>query len=245
MNRWGARSTVGRLIRLPLRLIPPAAVVPVLTGPMRGMRWVAGSAPHGAWLGTLERPKLREFVGRLRPGMTVWDIGANVGLFALPSARVVGLSGRVYAFEPMARNIRLLRRHLELNRLANVEVCEEAVGEVTGVMWMAEGDSPSEFHAEPGGRLKVPAIALDDWFPESSSPPPDLVKIDVEGSETAVLRGGTCTFARYRPPVYLALHGESQRRACRRMLQDWGYYVASVDPGAPPEVSSEWLAEAV
>jgi FkbM family methyltransferase len=155
------------------------------------------------------------------------------------------MSGRVYAFELMTRNIRLLRQHLELNRLANVEVCEKAVGEVTGALLMAEGDSPSEFHADPGGRLKVPAVALDDWFPESGSLPPDLVKIDVEGSENAVLRGGARTFMRYRPPIYLALHGESQRRACRRILEDWGYRVVSVDPEAPPEVSSEWLAEVV
>ena len=91
-----SRSAVGRLIRLPLRLIPSEAVVPIVSGPMCGMKWIAGSMPHGAWLGTLERRKLSDFGKRLHMGMMVWDIGANVGLYSLLSARLVGSSGRVF-----------------------------------------------------------------------------------------------------------------------------------------------------
>jgi hypothetical protein len=117
-----SRSTLGWLIRVPLRLVPDTAVVPILSDPLRGMRWIAGSAPHGGWVGTLEREKLRSFVTRLRSGMTVWDIGANVGLYTLLSARVAGPTGRVYAFEPIPRNLRFLRRQIALNGLTNVEV---------------------------------------------------------------------------------------------------------------------------
>ncbi len=237
------RSLLGRFIRLPLRLIPPTAVVAVKTGPGRGMRWIVGSAPHGAWLGTLERDKLGPFVERLKSGMTVWDIGANVGLYTLPSARAVGPTGQVVAFEPMPRNLGYLRRHLSLNRLEGVVVCEVAVSDATAPLRMAEGDSPSEFHAEAGGSVEVKAVTLDDWRAESGSPPPDVVKIDVEGSDDAVLRGGAQSFANYRPSIYLALHGERQRRACRELLASWGYHVTSLQPGLGPDVSSEWLAE--
>jgi hypothetical protein len=127
-----SRSRLGRLLRLPLRLVPPTAAVRVLSGPLRGMRWIAGSAPAGAWVGTLERAKLKQFVRRLRRGMTVWDVGANVGLYTLPSARAVGPTGRVYAFEPMPRNLDLLRRHVAMNRLPNVEICEAAVADTGG-----------------------------------------------------------------------------------------------------------------
>ena len=77
----------------------------------------------------MERAKLKQFVRRLRRGKAVWDVGANVGLYTLPSARAVGPTGRVYAFEPMPRNLGLLRRHLAMNRLSNVEIYDVAVGD--------------------------------------------------------------------------------------------------------------------
>src|SRR5712691_6651041 len=106
---------IGGLIRLPLRLIPPTTILPVLAGPTRGMRWIVGSAPHGSWLGTSEREQLANFLSCIRSGMIVWDIGASVGLYTLPSARAVQCSGCVYAFEPMTRNLGYLRQHLSLN----------------------------------------------------------------------------------------------------------------------------------
>lgn len=237
------KQRFGRLIRMPLRLIPPTAVVPVLSGPGRGMRWIVGSTPHGAWLGTLERHKLASFMARLRPGMTVWDIGANVGLFTLPSARAVGPTGHVVAFEPMPRNLRFLRRHLALNGLGGIVVCEAAVSDRAGTLRMKEGDSPSEFHADPGGDWEVRAITLDEWLSENGALPPDVVKIDVEGSDDAVLRGGARSFAKYRPAIYLALHGEPQAWACAQLLAAWGYKVTSLESGLGPHASSEWLAE--
>jgi len=208
------------------------------------MRWVVGSAPHGAWLGTLEREKLSRFVERLRSDMVVWDVGANAGLYTLPSARAVAPGGRVHAFEPMARNVRFLRRHIAMNRLVNVDVHETAVADVTGTLRMAEGDSPSEFHVDPSGDHEVAVTTLDAWRAASASPPPDVVKIDVEGSEGAVLLGGARTLSEERPPIFLSLHGERQRRECRHLLDRWGYRVSSLERGVRADVSSEWLAEA-
>jgi len=58
-------NTARRLIRTPLRLLPASLVVRVLAGPMRGMRWMPASMPHGAWLGWLERRQLDEFIHRI------------------------------------------------------------------------------------------------------------------------------------------------------------------------------------
>jgi len=243
MRAWDSRTLPGRLMRLPLRCIPEKTVVPVLSGVNRGLRWTVGSAPHGAWLGTLEREKLLHFASRISPGMTVWDIGANVGLYTLPAARAVGPGGCVVAFEPMPGNLRLLRRHLALNGCDRVLVCDAAVSDEPGTLRMTEGASPSEFHADPAGRWNIRAITLDGWLGESGTPPPDVVKIDVEGSDDAVLRGGARAFAKHRPLIYLALHGERQRRESALLLADWNYRVVSLEPGLPADVSSEWLAE--
>ncbi len=216
----------------------------MLSGPMRGMQWIAGSMPHGAWVGTLERRQLTHFAMRLRPGMTVWDIGANVGLYTLPSARKVAPGGLVFAFEPLQRNLQYLKRHIALNRLTNVVVVDLAVSDATGFLRMCEGDSPSEFHADPRGNLSIPSVALDEWWEGSNSRPPDAVKIDVEGAETAVLRGAAGTLSKYRPPIFLSLHGEPQRRACGALLDAWGYCVRSFGNGRGEEESGQWLAEA-
>ena len=245
MRGFDSKTTVGRILRLPLRLLPPTAVVPVVSGPIKGMKWIVGSTPHGAWLGTLERAKLTHLASCLRTGMVVWDIGSHVGLFALASARAVGPTGRVYAFEPIQRNVKYLRQHVSLNHLSNVMVVEAAVDEKQGMLRMAAGDSYSEYHADEQGDLEVPCIALDLWQDETNSPPPDVVKIDVEGAEDAVLRGGARTFASCRPTIYVALHGERQREQCGALLVEWGYRLFSMEEGLGVEESSEWLAEPV
>ena len=81
------------------------------------------------------------FKGRLRPGMTVLDVGASFGLYALAAARLVGPSGRVFAFEPARRTAAALRLHLEWNGVADrVEVVEAAVADASGeeVFWAQE-----------------------------------------------------------------------------------------------------------
>lgn len=231
-----------RLVRLPLALLPPEADLPILRGPARGCRWVVGSAPHGAWLGSLERDKLAHFAAALSPGSTVWDIGANVGLFTLPAALGVGPGGRVVAFEPFPPNLDHLDRHLALNGLTNVTVVPAAVGAEAGWLTMSEGSSPSEFHADPAGTWRLPAITLDAWRRETGAGAPAVVKIDVEGAEAEVLAGGAETFAECHPVFFLALHSEAARMTCGDFLTRWGYRISSLDH-EPPERSVEWLAE--
>jgi FkbM family methyltransferase len=220
------------------------AIVRAVSGPMRGMRWVVGSMPHGAWLGSLERRKLNHFVRCLKPGMTVWDIGANVGLYTLPGARAIGEGGRLYAFEPLARNCEYLRQHVRLNHLSNVVIVEAAAYVGVECLRMAEGDSASEFHEDANGDVVVPAVSLDAWRVLTSSRPPDVVKIDVEGAEAAVLRGGAQTLSAYRPIIFLALHGEGQRRDCEVLLRSWGYNIKCEQDRLLFE-SSEWVAQAI
>lgn len=110
------RSVLGRVLRAPLRLIPPGTVLPVLQGRLRGARWIVGAGTHGCWLGSYEYGKRRLFERLVRPGQVVWDVGANAGFYTLLASRLVGSTGSVVAIEPLPRNLSYLRRHLELNR---------------------------------------------------------------------------------------------------------------------------------
>src|SRR5258708_21539994 len=96
-------SSFGRALRLPLRFAPAAAVLPVLQGPLRGMKWISGSGDHGCWLGSYEHHKQRLFHAAVEPNSVVLDIGANVGLYRLVASRQ---AMRVIAGQPVANKVK-------------------------------------------------------------------------------------------------------------------------------------------
>jgi FkbM family methyltransferase len=231
-----------RALRGALKLLPDGLVVRVPLGPMRGMRWMPESMPHGAWLGQLERTQLEAFVTRIQPGATVWDVGANVGLYALPSARACGARGAVFAFEPVARNLGYLRRHISLNHLRNVHVIDVAVSDRAGEVRMAPGASASEAAISEQGPWVVRALTLDGWREQTATPAPSLIKIDVEGNEHRVLGGALATLRSARPIVFVSIHGHEQAAACRSILTNEHYRLQSLQAGVAVENASEWLA---
>src|SRR6476646_6054029 len=90
-------TSVGKILRLPLQLIGPNRVVRVLRGPLRGKKWIVGSAVHSCWLGMYERDKMARFAESLHMGDVVFDLGANVGLYSLLTAARVVRTGNVFA----------------------------------------------------------------------------------------------------------------------------------------------------
>jgi FkbM family methyltransferase len=221
---------LARLVRAPLRLVPRHRPLPVLTGPLRGARWLPGSSTLGCWLGIYERPSQRLFSSQLAAGDVVFDVGAHVGFYTLLAARLVGPGGRVVAFEPLARNLDLLARHVDYNHASNVTMIAAAVGETTGSERFARGKDPSMGALAKDGDV-VDLVSIDDLVGRGEVPPPRLVKIDVEGAESRVLAGASATLARYRPAVLLAAHGWAQWQECSRRLTELGYAVRLVRDG--------------
>jgi len=179
----------GRALRILLRLIPDGGVVRVVQGPLRGKRWIAGSSNHGCWLGSYEAAKQRKAVELVRPGMVCWDVGANVGFYTLLFAELVGPQGKVFAFEPLGRNVDLLRRHVEINGYRNVRIFPCALADFDGEVSFDPGPNPSIGRIAPSGPLRVPCARADTLLATGEVEAPDVIKIDVEGAEAAVLRG--------------------------------------------------------
>jgi len=134
LNFSGIRrySLLGAALRAPLHLIPDDAVVPILQGPLRGKRWIAGSSNHGCWLGSYEFAKQKAIARAVRRGMVCWDIGAHVGFYTLLFAQLAGPEGEVYAFEPAADNLTFLLYHVAMNGFPNVEIVPVAPSNYTG-----------------------------------------------------------------------------------------------------------------
>lgn len=105
-----------RILRWLLRLIPAAAEVRILRGPLRGMKWIKGAGPN-AWVGTYEVARVQPLAQEVSRGALVYDIGANVGIYSLLASLRTGPSGMVCAFPPLERNLRYLRRHVAINRI--------------------------------------------------------------------------------------------------------------------------------
>lgn len=231
---------LGRLLRVPLRLLPPNATMRVLQGPLRGARWIAGASTHGCWLGSYEHDKHRRFAATLQPGQVVYDVGANAGFYTLLAARRVGGQGNVVAFEPLPRNLHYLCRHLALNRERAVRVVDAAVADRDGTAMLDPGPHPSMASLDVGGSVQVRTVRLDTLVAEGL-PPPDVIKIDVEGAECQVLRGAQEVLVTHRPVVFLATHGPQVHAACCELLRELGYGLVPLDT-SEAETATEVVA---
>jgi len=142
----------------------------------------------------------------LEPGDTFLDIGANIGWFSLLAATFVGSAGRVVAVEPNPANVALLHSSIKDNGFSNVEVMAVALGERPGTVALeTDGSNGRVIPLEnpPVAAVTVSYVVasrpLDALLEESGIDRVDVVKMDVEGTEPLVLRGGAGTFARCRP----------------------------------------------
>jgi FkbM family methyltransferase len=242
-RREGPVSLAARALRLPLRLIPSAARVPILSGPLRGKWWVVGSSLHSCWLGTFEVEKQALFAAALGRGDIVYDVGAHVGMYSLLAAAHVGSGGHVYSFEPLPRNLDYLEQHLALNRVDNCTVLDVAVSSRAGTAAFDESSHPAMGHlGAAGGRvITVRTVTLDDLVANGVTRPPSVIKIDIEGAEYDCLRGAASVLASSRPIIFVATHGPDVHERCCRLLDGWGFDLFSLD-GLPLHATTEVLA---
>lgn len=143
------------------------------------------------------------FVRRLlQPGMRAIDIGANYGTYTLAMARAVAPDGRVCAYEPAGATARHLRKTIARNRLANVEMVQAAVSDRTGTgrLHLAPQAELNRVAAEGNGE-EVALTTLDAECRLRGLRGIDFVKVDAEGGELDIIRGGESFFAEQSPLV--------------------------------------------
>lgn len=199
--------------------------------------------------GRYEAEEIAFVRSQLKPGDSAIDVGAHIGFFTMQMAASVGASGKVYAFEPFDANAELLERSIAENEYGDqVEFRRAAVGarsgtaELTfpletlntgGAYLLKEGSAPL------GGNQvrRVPLVALDDL---ALKRPVRLIKMDVEGAEPQVVRGGTRMLREDRPVILSELHPLQLARASAttadaflRDLAAIGYRAHAMEHGAP------------
>lgn len=179
------------------------------------------------YLGQYERDVAAALQRYCRPGMTVLDIGANIGAHTLPIGRLVTKSGAVYAFEPMAFAFRKLSRNVSLNDAVHIHPVHAALGEARAeglvlnyrASWQTTGGRAD--HAS-----SVDVIRLDDWCRAQGVDDVGLIKIDVDGNEFAAFTGGAELLRRCRPVIVMEAvwpHFATDDRNPFLLLQGLGY----------------------
>jgi FkbM family methyltransferase len=236
---------LARAIRSSLNSAAPQGIseVKIAAGVIEGMTMALDlQTEKDYWLGTYE-PDLqiaaRQFI---KPGMVVFDVGANIGYISLMAARLVGLDGKVFAFEALPDNITRLNQNIALNKLRErVQVVPAAVvgkeGKVSffthssGAMGKAEGSTGrNEAYSKT---ISVSGISLDGFVYSRENPAPALIKMDIEGGEGMALAGMPRLLKEARPILLIELHGEIAACQVWDILKASHYTLQPMRKGAP------------
>jgi len=174
---------------------------------------------------------LRDYV---KPGMHVIDIGAHIGLFSATCSTLVGPKGKIVSFEPTPGTFNVLRETLTLNQCNNVQPVQAAVSNRTGtdtfyISHVAACNSNSLVKNKEGDEVTaydVKLVTIDSIITDNLLQP-SLIKIEAEGAELDVLKGGTTTFATYKPVLILGLHPDFIRLKGDSLEEIWDLLVAN------------------
>lgn len=230
-RRLASDSRATKLLRPFANRVLPAAetVVTVRSGPASGLRLpIFPRSEKYYWTGAHELHVQDAIASYLQPGMRFWDIGAHIGLFTALAARAVGPHGAVVAFEPMPANRERLLRTIRLNAASAVTVLDIAVAPTDGVMPLHANDATTMWTlvAERGETeaISVTARSLAALMSEYGAP--DLIKVDAEGAEVAILESASEALRRALPALLVEFTDRSGVERVQAVL---------------PEYAAEWL----
>jgi FkbM family methyltransferase len=165
---------------------------------------------RAAFLLAYERYKAFSDAGHLevlaklvQPGMTVIDVGANVGFYTRRFAEWVRPGGEVIAIEPEELNLASLKRVISRHGLVNIKAVQAVASEQAGTLHLSKNPYHPADHRISEAGVEVAAVTIDELLQERDWPTVSLIKIDVQGAEERVLRGAARTLRELRPAIFI------------------------------------------
>jgi FkbM family methyltransferase len=231
------------------KIYPIGKIRTVQRGVLKGLRYrvMPGMGFTYAWGIGVEQWDFNRLV---RPGMCVYDIGANCGQSTLSLAVAVGPSGRVVAFEPVDYIFENLVINIRLNPSLQVTpICAAASERHGQIDFLFDGNVATQgrlmeveqtYKLPNATTISVRAICLDDYIIENW-PAPQFLKIDVEGGAGAVLRGAQHLIAKHRPTIYIELHGPEEQKSVRDLLTTFRYRAQLLSGLEVPDPTAGWF----
>lgn len=194
----------------------------------------AGMIAEALYSGNFEMNERNFVAAFLKPGMTVVDAGANIGLYTLMSSVLVGPTGRVHAFEPGQLTFKRLQRNLDLNQCKNVVANRIALSNTREQMFLRidpahpalDGHRFVQPVKDVGHPTSTDEIVecqtLDDYFSSAEVRKVDFMKIDVEGAELSLLQGAEKMLG-YSTDITILLECTHNREQVRNLLARYGF----------------------
>jgi FkbM family methyltransferase len=174
---------------------------------------------------------------QLQPGMTVIDVGANVGVYTFSAAQKVGSTGKVVAIEPFSGCVRCLRETQRLNRFDWVTICAGAASDHHGTSYLSlqAASELNEVVAEAGAEgefEQITCFPLDSLIKTAAINRVDWLKIDAEGHEMQVLAGSERILTEFAPGIiYENIAGDKgSNTQVAEYLQAKGYRLFRYQP---------------
>ena len=236
-------------------LYPIGSTRTVLRGPIRGSKFNVVSGMGLTYALGQDHWNFSFFVPRIEEQMTVYDIGANCGQMALFFSRQVGPTGRVVSFEPVPSNVATLRQNLALNNCQNVTVIEAAVAADSEPRTFCFDEAHHTMGTIQGSMVKldqwdttfeVQCVTLDGLLESGKIPPPQVMKIDVEGAGMEVIQGALNLIREHRPGIYFELHAADQEapelKALHLLRDEFGYEIRDLNGTLQDHLGPQWGA---
>lgn len=178
----------------------------------------------------------------VKPGMVVFDVGANFGYYTVQFSKLVGANGHIYAFEPSKRFRERLFDHLRRNSCSNVTVLDFGLSSKTGSLKLYGSDSTATLHPivdflRPIEEEVIQLKTLDAFVEEKKLERIDFVKVDIDGHESDFVTGATKTLTSFRPIILMEfaqlnlMEGGSSVVNLSEQLKNLGYVFYSEHTG--------------
>jgi FkbM family methyltransferase len=203
----------------------------------------------------LQEREILDLWGQLASGAsTVLDVGANTGIYSL-AAKAANPAVQVHAFEPTPAIVAQVRDTIERNGLAKFQVHEIAVGAEKGVCYLNSTTGETGWNEgmnfvtqgqNQEAAIETPVVSLNDFCADEDISHIDLLKIDVQGNEPAVLKGAAKLLEKGKIGyLFVELNwdedGEGAAAAVIKTLSGYGYRFAIPTPHPVFKTAGEWM----
>jgi FkbM family methyltransferase len=173
----------------------------------------------------------------LKPGMQVIDIGANYGLYTLAMAKAVDSKGKVWAFEPTSNTAGYLQKSIQLNKMTNVKLIQAGLSSHRGKAELSLNPNSelNELIRRPEKHKSYETIqlfSLDDCLAKNGWEDIAFVKLDAEGEESNIIKGGSQFLSSQSPLIMFEVkHGKELNLGLMKEFADYGYETYKLIPG--------------
>lgn len=168
----------------------------------------------------------------LKKGDVVLDVGANIGYYTVIMSKLVGITGKVYAFEPTKYYGDFLLMNVKENDIENCEVLPIGLSSKACDVEISFGESSATMHwvadFDPRFKERITLTTLDDFIHDKKITRIDFIKIDVDGHEPEFLKGAAEVLAKMQPVILLEVSHEHYLNAG---ITAWDFYADLIEQG--------------